>query len=328
MILIVSESSDQSTSNVIDWLRFYENKYMRINENDVIKIQDIDMNCSLNPSISFSINDKTQIINTDQITAYWFRRGFFNFFDIHHVAFKLEDKKIENEIKRNLRSEIARIGDLFQFIIEKKTKIGSSYTATNNKLIHQSIAQSIGIVVPESLICTSKGRLIEFYKKHPSGIITKPISDTFSIIDHSHYYNLYTNIITSQDIETFPDCFHPTLIQQRIEKKCELRVFFLKGKFYTMAIFSQNDDKTRIDFRKYNKEKQNYRVPFDLPAEIKRKIKRFMRLTDLDCGSIDLLYSTEGKYYFLEVNPVGQFGMVSYPCNYQLEKNIALELMK
>ena len=30
---------------------------------------------------------------------------------------------------------------------------------------------------------------------------------------------------------------------------------------------------------------------------------------------------------FLEVNPVGQFGMVSLPCNYQLEKRIAQYLI-
>ena len=48
-----------------------------------------------------------------------------------------------------------------------------------------------------------------------------------------------------------------------------------------------------------------------------------MKLADLDTGSIDMMYSTDGEYYFLEVNPVGQFGMVSYPCNYYIEKEIA-----
>jgi glutathione synthase/RimK-type ligase-like ATP-grasp enzyme len=43
----------------------------------------------------------------------------------------------------------------------------------------------------------------------------------------------------------------------------------------------------------------------------------------LDSGSIDMIVSTEGKYIFLEVNPVGQFGMVSYPCNYYIERDIA-----
>jgi hypothetical protein len=30
---------------------------------------------------------------------------------------------------------------------------------------------------------------------------------------------------------------------------------------------------------------------------------------------------------FLEINPVGQFGMVSHPCNYYLEKRIAQNLI-
>ena len=45
-------------------------------------------------------------------------------------------------------------------------------------------------------------------------------------------------------------------------------------------------------------------------------------------GSIDLLLDTENNYYFLEINPVGQFGMVSIPCNYNIEKKIAEYLYK
>lgn len=44
---------------------------------------------------------------------------------------------------------------------------------------------------------------------------------------------------------------------------------------------------------------------------------------DLNCGSIDMILGNDGLYYFLEVNPVGQFGMVSGPCNYYLERKIA-----
>ena len=34
------------------------------------------------------------------------------------------------------------------------------------------------------------------------------------------------------------------------------------------------------------------------------------------------------QYVFLEVNPEVQVGMVSYPCNYYLEKKLAEELIK
>jgi len=48
-----------------------------------------------------------------------------------------------------------------------------------------------------------------------------------------------------------------------------------------------------------------------------------MKKINLDNGSIDIIVDNNGKYYFLEINPVGQFGMVSIPCNYYLEKKIA-----
>ncbi len=44
---------------------------------------------------------------------------------------------------------------------------------------------------------------------------------------------------------------------------------------------------------------------------------------DLNCGSIDMIVNTKNEFIFLEVNPVGQFGMVSEPCNYFLEKKVA-----
>ena len=46
----------------------------------------------------------------------------------------------------------------------------------------------------------------------------------------------------------------------------------------------------------------------------------------LNSGSIDLVYTKDEDYYFLEVNPVGQFAMVSEPCNYYLEKIVAQKL--
>jgi glutathione synthase/RimK-type ligase-like ATP-grasp enzyme len=54
-----------------------------------------------------------------------------------------------------------------------------------------------------------------------------------------------------------------------------------------------------------------------------------MSILKLNTGSVDLIFSEEdNKYYFLEVNPMGQFGMVSKPCNYYLEKEMAQYLTK
>ena len=53
-----------------------------------------------------------------------------------------------------------------------------------------------------------------------------------------------------------------------------------------------------------------------------------MNEIDLNTGSIDLLLTGKGDYYFLEVNPVGQFEWLNYYGNFFLEKKIAEELIK
>ena len=48
-----------------------------------------------------------------------------------------------------------------------------------------------------------------------------------------------------------------------------------------------------------------------------------MNKLELISGSIDLIKSQNGKYYFLEVNPNGQYDWVSQYGGYYLDKKIA-----
>ena len=117
--------------------------------------------------------------------------------------------------------------------------------------------------------------------------------------------------------------FFITFFQDKIDKEFEIRTFYLNGKCYSMAIFSQNDERTKTDFRKYNLEKPNRNVPYNLSSCIEEKIKLLMQALDLNCGSLDFLKGKDGKFYFLEVNTIGQFLGLSHTCNYSLDKKIA-----
>ena len=93
-----------------------------------------------------------------------------------------------------------------------------------------------------------------------------------------------------------------------------------------MAIWSQDNIHTEVDFRKYDTKNPNRNVPYTISLEIENKIHKLMEELGLNTGSIDFIYSSEGIIYFLEINPEGQFGMVSKPCNYYLEEKIALKI--
>lgn len=103
----------------------------------------------------------------------------------------------------------------------------------------------------------------------------------------------------------------------------ELRVFVLGKDIYPMVIFSQNDKKTEVDFRNYNDDNPNRTAPYKLPKDINRALLKIFAELNLNTGSADFIRAINGEYYFLEINPLGQFGMTSKPCNYHLEKKIA-----
>jgi D-alanine-D-alanine ligase-like ATP-grasp enzyme len=96
-----------------------------------------------------------------------------------------------------------------------------------------------------------------------------------------------------------------------------------------MAVCSQNHEQTKTDFRKYLSADKgiNRYISFQLPDYIEIKLTKLMVGLGLETGSIDLILTNNGQFIFLEVNPVGQFGMTSAPCNYHIEKDIAQQLI-
>jgi glutathione synthase/RimK-type ligase-like ATP-grasp enzyme len=177
--------------------------------------------------------------------------------------------------------------------------------------------------VPETYIATKKEDLVTFLGRHKK-IITKGIKNNGFNLTPSHSISSLTMIVSKSDLNEISDCFAPSLFQEYLDKIFELRIFYFNKKFYSAAIFSQNDEKTKVDFRNYNDKKPNRVVPYNLPFQVEESLHNFVKKCNLTSGSIDMIVSKEMQYYFLEINPVGQFDWISKACNQYLEKDIAL----
>ncbi|WP_064967622.1 grasp-with-spasm system ATP-grasp peptide maturase [Tenacibaculum ovolyticum] len=306
MILIISKRNEASTEDVINWLNYQNKKYFRIDKEDNVIISYI------GKDIVFQLNSYN--IKLSEITTVWYRRGGIN----NDV---LNNKKvIDNNFLDFLRIESMFLKEYIYYLLSKKKKLNSYSTSFINKLIVSDIAEEVGFLTPNTYIINSKKSFLVHKKKEK--LITKTISGNPILHINNKKGAMYTNIV--KDIEE--DFFYPSLFQNAIDKKYELRVFYLNGKTYSMAIFSQHDKTTSVDFRNYNHELPNRTVPFILPSKINFKLKKLMDKLNINSGSIDIIVSKKNEYYFLEVNPVGQFGMISYPCNYNLENKIATYL--
>lgn len=323
MILILSEDNDQTTNDVIDWIIYYNHNFVRINDSDECRITDIRLN---NDSSDITITTKNQEIKFSTISSYWYRRGNFSIkLPTHNFN---NDSRLQDKIKLHLWNETRTLSSFLHLILKEKYGLGCFFDNSINKLENLLIAKECGLLIPETLITSNKINAINFIGEKKD-VITKAISETIMLfIEGVGAIQSYTNPVSKKDMKAFDELIFPSLFQKNIRKRYELRVFYLDGEFYSMAIFSQSNPKTKNDFRYYDETQKNRFVPYILPTAIKVRLELFMKKKGYKTGSIDILVDHNGDFIFLEVNPIGQFGMVSFPCNYQLEKKIAEYLCK
>jgi ATP-GRASP peptide maturase of grasp-with-spasm system len=314
MILIISAGIDDSTSNVIEWLIYQKKNFFRINEVDRIAAVNINME-----SGACEISVRNTLIDISKVQSYWFRRGGLAF----AVGLKTEyESDVSSQLYEQIRTEYPVIREFLSFSLNQLRHINTLELGNINKLIVLKQAEKVGLTIPLTLVTNRKKQALQFVEKH-NGTITKTINMPLLIFGEGININGFTMEVTPADVQKKNDAFYISKIQNLVNKKFEIRSFFLIDKFYSMAIFSQEDEQTKVDFRKYNEVKPNRRVPFRLPERIEEMLKNLMQQLGLNSGSIDMIYTRESEYVFLEVNPVGQYGMVSDACNYNLDKEIA-----
>jgi ATP-GRASP peptide maturase of grasp-with-spasm system len=315
MIFILSCFGDYSTEHTIDWLK---TPFIRINKEN--KITKIDLSIKNNQATIFVVFDDKIEMNLQNLSAYWYRRDDF----VLQVG--LSNSVYKKSIKKNIESEWRALKAFLHFACQNDKILGSfDEEMFENKLISLFVATQFKISVPISSVTNLKSSLSFFYEEY-NPCITKSLKNILEIQTHSFRQTIGTNEVDTSNLKLLGNKFFPIFIQKKVEKIFELRIFYIHKQFYTMAIFSQNDEQTKLDYRNYNREKPNRNIPYILPEDIKDKLQLLMNKLNLNTGSIDMIVTPEGDYVFLEVNPTGQFGWVSYNCNYYLEEKIANHL--
>lgn len=316
MILILSKKdSETSTEDVMDWLDYLGGNYYRLNGTDYFN--EVDIRDNDFPEGSF----------LDSVNVVWFRRWI----DESELINRTRDTNASNDnliaLYNHLQREIKTISNRLFDNLKNKQWLSHPENASINKLNVNKEAQNCGLKTAASIVTNKKSELLKFKRRYER-VITKPLGEGSFFVNSNEYMTNKTVTLSEEFVNNLPEYFFPSLFQELIPKLYELRVFYFDGEFYPMAIFSQLDRQTEVDFRNYNKSKPNRTVPFIINNELKGKLTELMKRLDLKTGSIDIIRSTDEEYYFLEVNPVGQFGMTSAPCNYNLEKRFASYLIE
>ncbi|GEN08097.1 ATP-GRASP peptide maturase, grasp-with-spasm system [Myxococcus fulvus] len=316
MILLLSSSDDVNLDHVIDWLKFHRHEHLRLNADDLMEEP---LHLSLHPA---QLTFRRKAVDLDSVGIVWLRK-FGNFHRSRYHA--RAATRLRRDSLVQLQREHASILSALTALLDDKRWLTHPSRVRVNKLDMLLRARQCGMSTPETHVLNRKDDLARLLAQ--GEYISKSIYEPLFLKEPDGLYSMFTRAIEPEEARRVGEHFFPSLVQRKVDKEYELRVFYLDGECHAMAIFSQKSEGTALDFRKIDWTRPTRTVPYALPERLESAIQRFMRSLGLNCGSLDIIKSTDGDYYFLEVNPTGQFGMVSYPCNYSLYEKIAQYLI-
>jgi hypothetical protein len=301
MILILSNKLDQSTQNVCEWLNYTKSDYFYADINYFYKIY--------NGEIPEKFLN-SYIKNIDLIKVVWNRRWDYSLIEANNY---IEQVKL-NEFKIFSNYIFKKISNVFW--MDKMDSINI------DKLTQLDVASKSGLKCLPYILTNNKSDLSLFMFKEGT-LITKSLGTTININKKQKQYTTFTSMIDEKGIERIPNIFSLSFFQKFIDKIDDIKIICIGEKLFPIAIESQNNFKTKIDFRKYDWNNPNRNFSHKIPDDLSEKILNFMKMIDLKFGIIDFIYGKDFCYYFLEVNPIGQFSYISGFSGANIEQEIA-----
>ena len=238
MVLIFSMRFDYSTNCVMKWLDYKGFKVIRINgEDDFYKFVQI-----TKEGIIFRDSVSNKEVNLRDVKSCWWRRTGLT--KRHFAATVAKEQLISNDVdisrfindKRNFIDDEAK--DLIDYIcytVYNKASINLGNPQFNlNRLIVLDIAKKYGLMVPEYMI-VQDGRQLEMCRNNFAKAVTKAVSNGIYRDIYNHRFYTYTELIEEDFYEKNREVdFFPSMVSDLIEKKIEIRSFYLDGEFLSL----------------------------------------------------------------------------------------------
>lgn len=185
-----------------------------------------------------------------------------------------------------------------------------------NKLYQLKMARQIGFKIPYTIV-SNDGKLSDIKKEAKYAI--KTLDPGLLKIDDKEAF-IYTNVVTGNELIKSNLRSAPIVIQEYLFPKLDIRVTVVGHKVFAVKILKQGKN-IDGDWRRIKKEELEY-IPIKLPDDISQLCINLVKKLGLNFGAIDLAFINE-EYYFLEINPTGEWAWLVNKVNFPIHKEIA-----
>lgn len=178
--------------------------------------------------------------------------------------------------------------------------------AAGHKPQQLQLAQSLGLPIPRTLITNDTDAFEKFYEDCHGNVIYKLMGYPWYMDSTGLPTTAYTTRVPWEMLEQSHRVTTTAhLFQEFVEKQCDLRAILIGDDVFATEIHGLSEE-TYVDFRT-DYSKLRY-APHQLPDHIREALLAINCAYHLHYSAIDLVYTPDERYVFLELNPAGQFG--------------------
>lgn len=318
-VLIFSHRGEANVGVVTGHLQALGQKFFRINA-DAFPTHTAMSAALIDGEIVLMGRDREFEISTSQIKSCWHRRPFVSREELGlHRGYA---RFISDEAQTMLWSVYTSLDKVFWM----NSPLFGSRLVENNKLYQLHIAARVGLDVPATLVSNDAAKVIEFCEAHRGRIALKTLrGHVFSPAgDEKDLQFIYTQLVKVDYLRKHATRIGicPVFVQEYVAKKIELRITIVGNRIFACAIHSQNSERTRHDWRRYDFDRVKHET-ITLPSSVANQLFVLMRTLNLAFGAIDMIVTPDDRYVFLEINPSGQWGWIEHLTDMPISRAIA-----
>lgn len=324
MILIISDRADLQVYWVTYYLKKWGMSYAQLNVADYpLQIKQRSKWEKEGYSEEWVLPDGRRIDNK-KVTSVWYRKP-----DLPKIMESLgtcEKEYAYNESRQGLQGFYHALRDCFWISpIYNMTRAG-------NKPLQLGLASDLGFLIPETIVTNDPEEAWRFHQAREGKVVYKTLSEGILAVRGGAWEQpiiqgeIYTTPLEGYrraDFERVAQC--PCLFQEYVEKRFELRITVVGDKVFAAEIHSQASEATRYDWRRDELNEVPHAI-HALPEAMAQKCVSLVAKLGLQYGAIDMIYTPEGEYVFLEINPNGQYGWIEQRTGLPISEAIAKAL--
>jgi glutathione synthase/RimK-type ligase-like ATP-grasp enzyme len=248
-----------------------------------------------------------ELVDLSEIEAIWNRR----FYTAKGIPESMDPQLRKPSVEESRRTLFGMVECLDIFHLDSPV---ANHRA-RSKSLQLKVARQVGLEIPRTLITNHAEEVRRFAATVDGGVVCKMMS-SFAVFDEEGQENVvFTNLLGPEDLENLEGLeLCPMTFQESIPKALELRVTLVGHEVFAASIDSQSSERATHDWRRDGAEMVDRWEEYDLPEAVRHKLLDLCTRLGLNYGAADLILTPDGRYIFLEVNPVGEFfWLENYP---------------